>query len=190
VKKLLLALAVLVTLSASAAIGPEIAAKYGRIDSVGRVAIPRVICQSAVSISAPADTTEDILATCTVPANALGINGSLRIQAFASNNNNANNKIFRIRFGGIGGTIVSAATDSTQIAMYLDCKTQNRGATNSQLTTGREIFADSAIAAGVQKNTAAVDTTASTTIVFTGQKAVAGDTITLESFLVELISDN
>src|SRR4051812_45306280 len=40
---------------------------------------PQVLGRSAAAVSCPADTSEDTLATVTVPANLMGVDGSLRV---------------------------------------------------------------------------------------------------------------
>lgn len=71
----------------------------------GRVSVGGVLCKGTGS--APASTSEEILATCTIPANTLSANGSsLRVEFFGHTAANANNKRYRIRIGGIGGAIV------------------------------------------------------------------------------------
>src|SRR5712664_2587326 len=92
----------------------------------------QILCKSAVAVSAPADTNEDTLATCTVPANAMGANGVLRIRTRWSATNNANNKIVRSRFSGGAGTTFGAITLSGWGYQQLEVTISNRNATNSQ----------------------------------------------------------
>jgi hypothetical protein len=148
----------------------------------------RMIAKSAAAVSVPADTTEDTLATITVPANAMGANGALRITTMWSFTNSGNNKTIRARFSGGAGTqymnIVFAAN-----ANFMDQRTiSNRNATNSQVgyVAAAAPFGG-ATTGGIV--TSAVDTTASTTVVITGQKASSGETLTLEMYLVELLTD-
>lgn len=154
---------------------------------VGGRYVPRILAASAVAVSCPADTTEDILATITVPAGAMGLNGILRVTANWSFTNSVNNKSMRVRFGGIGGTQYYSVTTTTTQNIGSLTIIQNRGAANSQVGwqggTNTQTFSGFAAA----PTTSAVDTAAATTIVLTGQKATAGETLTLESYLVELI---
>ena len=149
--------------------------------------LPLVIAKSAIAVSTPADVTEDILATVTIPANAMGINGRVRIMCSFTFNNNANSKTLRVRFGGIGGTILYGPARSTTLASSYFLEHANRGVANSQVSSVALEMATTGAVTGGNVITSAIDTTASTTIVFTGQKAVAGDTLTLESYMVELI---
>lgn len=147
---------------------------------------PYVLGRSAVAVSCPADTTEDILATITVPANSMGANGMLRITTLWSFTNSANLKTMRVRFGGASGTqYVLLSFNTALTASYSQILIGNRNATDSQVgpmagSTSFSTNANSPI-------TSSVDTTAETSIVLSGQKASSGETITLEMYLVELI---
>jgi hypothetical protein len=141
-----------------------------------------IVASSAVASSVTGTTTETILATITLPANAMGSNGVVRITTLFSYTNSANTKTPRIKFGGAtyGGSSVTTTTnvrDQRQIA--------NRNATNSQI--GNSAVLGSFAASSSAIVTSAVDTTAAVTILLTGQLTNTSETITLEYFLVELI---
>lgn len=142
-----------------------------------------VLAQSAVAVSCPVDATEDILATINVPAGLLGPNGAVRVSAQWTLTNNANSKTLRVRFGGIGGTGYLNAVQASVAGGVSTVLIGNRGAANSQ--AGNAVITNTAAVATAQAGTGAVDTAAATTLVITGQKATAGDTLTLESYLVE-----
>lgn len=146
----------------------------------------RILGASAVAVSGPADTSENILATITVPAGAMGLNGILRVRALWSHTNSANNKTLRIRLGGVGGTQFLAIVPTTTASAITDTTIQNRGAANSQVGSVAALVASFGTTSGALA-TGAIDTSVATTLVLTGQKASAGETITLESYLVELI---
>lgn len=158
---------------------------------IGASKSPRILARSAVAVSCPADTSEDTLATITVPAGALGANGQLRIATLWSFTNNGNTKSTRIRYSGAAGTKYHETTNwTTQLAVAGSTTIANRNATNSQV--GQTLISStvaSALNPATAPVTSAVDTTAATTVVITGQKATAGDALTLESYLVELITD-
>lgn len=142
--------------------------------------------QSSAAVSCGADTNEDTLATITIPANALGANGRLRITTIWTTTNSGNNKTTRVRYSGASGTqygLNVLTTTATAVEMRL---IGNRNATNSQvggMPGGTGGWGTSATAV----STSAVDTTAATTVVITGQKASSGEVLTLESYLVELL---
>lgn len=164
------------------AVGPY----FASIGGVNR-AIPYVLAQSASPVSGAADTAENTLATITVPANAMGPNGSLRIWTSWTFTNGADDKIIRARFSGAAGTIYTTNTLTTTLSTRTVFEISNRNATNSQVGS----CSSSASAFGANSAnalvTSTVDTTAATTIVITGQKETGGDTLTLERYLVEVL---
>lgn len=166
------------------------AAQFGGSVSVNTGSVPYAICNSAVAVSAPADTSEDTLFTCTIPAKLMGSNGHLRIRTVTSNNNNANTKTIRIRWNGIAGTVISATAQTTATGLVNYITVTNRGNTSSQVALNDVSFSSVAGAIGVATITSGLNSDtfgASTSIVLTCQKAVAGDTCTMESILVEII---
>lgn len=146
---------------------------------------PGVRAQSSVTGMAVTGTTnETTLASIIIPANMLGINGMLRITALWSYTNSANNKTLRVNFGGTTWfNQVQTTTASAQSMTMI----RNRGAANSQV--GYAISAGSAFGStSVANPTAAIDTTASQSITITGQLVNTGETITLESYTVEVLN--
>lgn len=145
-----------------------------------------VFAHSAVAATAAADTNENVLATITVPAGVMGVDGQLRITTLWSHTSSANTKTLRVRFGGIGGATYLAYGATTSVASQAQNTVRNRNSTSSQIgyaSASTSSFTSTASAV----TTSTVDTTAETTIVITGQKASGAETITLESYLVELI---
>jgi hypothetical protein len=155
--------------------------------AAANLAVPYVLAQSAVAASVTGTTTETTLATITIPANALGANGRVRVTTVWSRNaSGTGSNTPRVRFSGASGTIYhNAALSTANLGMKAQAEIANRGATNSQVggPSGTPFGA-----AALGPVTSAVDTTASTTVVLTGQLANTGDTLTLESYLVELIA--
>ena len=146
----------------------------------------RILGASAVAVSGAADTAENILGTVTIPAGAMGVNGILRVEALWTVTNSANNKTLRVRLGGIGGTQFIGNVVTTVATARALVSIANRGAANSQISMANS-FNTMWGSTTNAVTTAAIDTSAATTIVITGQKASAGETLTLESYLVELI---
>lgn len=148
--------------------------------AASNLSLPYVLCQSAVAASHTGNTNETTLATCTIPANAMGANGCLTLDAFFSYTNSANNKNLRARLGGISGTVYTVSVQTTSLGVrFVGTEICNRNATNSQVGGVGTAFAGAPI-------TSAVDTTASTTVVFTGQLTNSGETVTLEMSRVRL----
>lgn len=148
-----------------------------------------IVCRmTGAGVAAGADTTEDTLATCTVPANAIGANGYLRVFASFTTSGAGGTRTPRLRYSGASGTVTAVlAAATTNTGVDLTSVIRNANATNSQIATGG--FSSVGGAGGNGKNTLAVDTTVATTIAITCQKASAGDVCTLDQYLVELIAD-
>lgn len=142
----------------------------------------RILGASTAAVTAPADTSENILATINIPI--LPTNAHILFRAQVSQTNNANVKTMRMRLGGIGGTDFWTGTNIASQARYLfDGFIQNRGATNSQASafiSGATALSSSTITTG------AIDTSVATTLVITAQKATGTDTVTLEHYYVQL----
>ncbi len=146
-----------------------------------------ILASSAVASSITGTTTETALATVTIPAGAMGATGMLRVSTQWSYTNSANNKTIRIRFGGMSGTQYLSVTPTTTASLRdIPRLIMNRNATNSQIggvvsgTAGYAPTTGSCV-------TSAVDTTSAVDLVMTAALANTGETITLESYLVELI---
>ena len=140
---------------------------------------------SGVAVSCPADTSEDTLATVTLPAGAMGANGELEIRSLWTFTNSANNKTLRVRLGGIGGAafLSQVLTTNASGQFYQSIFNVNSQSSQKAFGSGQTGFG---IGTG-DIVTAAIDTSASTTIVFTGRKASSGETLTLESYSVHLL---
>ena len=70
----------------------------------GTYALPVTLGTSAVQVATGAVTTEEVLATITIPAGIMGLNGRLRFSADGALTSSGNTKTIRVRFGGIGGS--------------------------------------------------------------------------------------
>jgi hypothetical protein len=143
--------------------------------------VPRVLGQSGTAATAPSNTTENILATVTVPANAMSLNGSLRVTHLWTLNNSVGNKTCLVKLGStfFYGRVVA----STTITIYDQVLISNRttGTQVSNQSNGTFAISTAAVVTG------SIDTTASQSLTLTGTKATAGDVITLESYCVELL---
>jgi len=143
----------------------------------------QTIAQSSGALTVPADTTEDTLVSVTIPAGRMGPNGRLRTWVLWSSTNSANNKTGRVKFNGTSfGTIAWTAN-----ATFIDQRALgNRNSQSSQVAT------PTGTSGGVGATTAlavtmAVDTSVDTTLTITGQKASAGESLVLESYIIELL---
>ena len=141
-----------------------------------------VILAAGGGLTAPADTAENTLATVTIPAGAMGVNGMVRITSMWGCNNDASGKTPRIKFGGT--TIETySLIGATGAALYADVGNKN----NASAQIARGVHADTTNMVETL-TTLAINTTSSTTVVFTAQKADGTDTITLDHYTVELLA--
>lgn len=141
---------------------------------------------AATGMSVTGTSSETALATITVPAGSMGLNGIIRVTPLFSYTNSANNKTLRVRLGGISGPAFLANTATTSLLAQPIVMIRNRGVANSQVGFTAATFSSIATTTG-SLATGSVDTSAATTLVISGELANTGETITLESYIVELI---
>lgn len=152
---------------------------------------PRILGASAAAASHTGNTSETIKATVVIPANALGINGILRLSSTFSYPTSASAKNMRWRLGGIGGTVCMNFTATTTVNYSDVRRIANRALTSSQI-----VSSSSGATAGGQGTGAsaliapASDTTAALDLVLTVQLADGAETIIVESYMVELLRPN
>lgn len=144
----------------------------------------RVLAQSAVQSAVTGTTAKTALATINVPAGAMGPNGRLRITSMFSNTASANGKTYSVEFGGVAflsrtesGSTIQGLRDQREIC--------NRNSNTSQVCW--RASATGGFGASVATTTTgSIDTSSAQDVVIYGQLANSGETITLESWLVEL----
>lgn len=146
-----------------------------------------VLAQSAVPVAVSATTSEEALATITIPAGAMGANGCVEIWASWSYTNSANSKTLRIRAGGIAGTSIFSSAVTTTNTLMRPTHWANANATNSQRTSSSSGQGGSVGTSSGTLVTTTVDTTAAVDIVITGQKASSGETLSLDFYQVNLM---
>lgn len=138
-------------------------------------------------------TAETELKRVVIPAGAVGPSGCIRITTQWGYPSSANNKTPRVKFGINGVAIGSASTvrgsaNLTTTQVFRDqVVIQNVNSQSSQVYYQPAItgggWGTNASAAG----TASVDTSGSIDIIFTGQLANSGETLTLQHYLVEIM---
>jgi hypothetical protein len=139
-----------------------------------------VVDASAVAVANTGSTTENTVATITIPAGAMGANGLVIVEAIWTVPNNANNKTMRTKFGGSN---VNVQTVTTQQSYTQRVRIRNRNSASSQVCppSGLSTGEGFSTAANV---TTAINTASATTVTLTAQCAVGTDTITLEEYTV------
>lgn len=145
--------------------------------------IPLALSSAVVSLTGT--TTETALAAITNPAGAMGLSGALRITALWTHTNGVDDKILRVRLGGLTGTAFTAITATTTATTQTQTIISNRGSASSQVD-------GPLTSTGLGSSTAAVvtgtiDTSAETTIVLSGELENTADTVALQRYIVELL---
>lgn len=143
---------------------------------------PQALARSAVLSNLTGSTSETTLATTTVPASVLGLNGGLRIEAVASVTNSANNKTIKVTYGG---TTFNTQTLTTVASARYFCGIRNRNSAVAQMSAANAN-------AGVGTNsspivTGTVNSAADQTLTITGTLALGTESLGLESYEIWLL---
>ncbi|GIW91554.1 MAG: hypothetical protein KatS3mg109_1986 [Pirellulaceae bacterium] len=150
--------------------------------------LPKVVGLQTTEINTGANTAEITLHSTTIPGNAMGANGVVRVTVHFNVEGTNSTKALRFKFGG---TVVWAhtwAASEQAIQGYWQVLIYNRNATNSQSyisilnVPGSSTTVESRQAIGAT----VADTTANQNIVITGQTTNANDEIRIQFVLVEL----
>lgn len=147
-----------------------------------------ILAASAVGSSHTGDTNETTLATVQVPAAAMGANGFLRITTLWSMTSSGNNKTVLIRFNGTGGTAYYNQTVTTSGEIRDQRMIANRNSASSQVGLNAAAGNGGWAQTNLSPLTTAVNTASAVDIVFRCLLANTGETITLESYMVEILS--
>lgn len=143
-----------------------------------------VLAQSGAATSAGADTSEDTLATITVPAGILRLNGCLVVSTAWSFTGSTNSKTFRVRYSGASGTQYLNASTTTAANVVFNppdiriCNTNSASAQTGINNSGTPGLANAA------NTSSSVNTANVSSLVITGQKANSGETLTLLNYSV------
>lgn len=157
-----------------------------RVAAAQALAGGTILCKSFVQVTTAADTTEDTVYTCTLPA--LLPNAAVHVYTYWTITNGASTKTMRLRYSGAAGTIFGTIATTTNAVIQLRGHLLNRNSTSSQFTAEERYIGTSTFQSS--NSTAAVDSSvAGTSVVATCQKVTAGDTCTLEGIEVILDTD-
>lgn len=161
--------------------------------TVGDLANPQLLstvtlAQSGVAALSVNSTSEQALATISIPATMMGINGALYVTALWTLTNNANAKALRVRLGGLAGTEFQNLAGASLVTVSAALRIQNRGSLASQVgaSVGMNAFGATSTAAVV---TGTINTAADQDLVISAQKATGTDTATLEAYTVQIVRD-
>lgn len=166
-------------------LGPE----YCWFTSNGTDWIPDAPCtlgRSAVAASHTGDTTETELANVAVPAGLLGHNNALETDDVWTMSGSSSSRKLRERYSGSAGTthMLISTSSSANVGARGNVVIRNRNATNSQVSGNQ---GGALGVSSVAPVTGSVDTTAATSVSLTAELASGADTITLESYSVQLM---
>ena len=143
------------------------------------------LAKSNVAVPLTGTTSETAMATITLPP--LGPNSTLQVTTIWSMPSSANNKTLRVRLGGLSGTAFAAPVLTTNTGATLIATIGNRNSTSSQVGISVSNRQTDTLQTAGSVVTASVDTSASVTLVISGQLASGAETLTLESYTVQLI---
>lgn len=145
-----------------------------------------LLARSGTQASVTGTTAETALATIAIRAGIMGTNGQLRVTTLWSLTNNANAKTCRVRLGGISGTVFQGASIASAASWQGLSHIRNRNSASQQvsMSAGPSISFSTSTSAVV---TATIDTAQAQDLVLSGQLGNSADTITLESYTVELL---
>lgn len=152
------------------------------------LSIRHVLASAATAVTHTGDTNETVLATVAIPAGAMGANGKIIVTARgAMSPSSANVKQPRCRLGGIGGTNFGSIAYTTNTNWQCQWLIENR---NSQSVQQGTLFGNRTtdmVMTAVAPVAGALDTSGALDLVITGQVANSGESITLDSYLVEIL---
>lgn len=151
--------------------------------------VPYLVLSRGDAVSITGTLTETALRTVTIPDGALGANGSLRISSMWSwVNTTVNNKLPRIRLGGISGTAFWAPTFTNAFTANQNVTTiSNRNSASSQIAYSASVFNTIYTPGNAALTTGVINTAVAQDLVITGQLADITDTLTLERITVEIL---
>lgn len=136
--------------------------------------------QSLVGVNCPADTNANALATITVKGGLLGANGVMRMGYSVTANNDASNKYIRVKIGTTTLTAVNVVSAGGHGGIV---QIGNRNSASSQYGA---IISSRSGTLVTNYATATVNTASDFSLVLEGQKDDGGDTLTLESYYLEM----
>lgn len=131
--------------------------------------------------------TQETLATVLVPQYAMGAEGRIVIRTSWNHTGNNAAKEVRHNFGAFLVMAVSEAANANPRSARFESQIQNRNNTAAQVASNASNNATDGAYVGVALATGTVNTQADVNVTISCSRANAGDTATLESYLVELI---
>jgi len=135
-----------------------------------------VLSSSAVAASCASTAADEVLGSFTVRAGIIGVNSIIQIEPLWTFTNSANNKILKVR---IGGVTVYSATRTTSVKEAPLIVLANRNSLASQI----QPYDNAYVTAGAgEPATYTINFANLVTVDITGQRANSSDTLKLEYF--------
>lgn len=143
----------------------------------------RMIASSAVAITAPTNTSNNVLATVVIPGGSMGPNGTIRVTVWASMSG-VDNKTLRIRLGG-----VTLGTNSLSTSVLVQCQYEitNRNSESIQIGQTNSARTFSEFTSGAAFISGAVNTQVDQNLTIELQKTTGADGYVIERYSVEVI---
>jgi len=167
----------------------NIATNTSDIAALGGGGVRALVGKIIVPVTAPTDTSENILATVVIPAGLMGTSGMLIVTFRVQECTGTGTKACRIRLGGAGGDIVGIQTiPSSVVGNMMTVHIWNLSSTSVQAgaatstTSGSIGAASAANTAGTQNTVGALD------LVMTLQKSTGADVAKLGFIIVEFVA--
>lgn len=144
----------------------------------------RILGMSGVQSAHTGNTNETTLATISIPAGVMGTSGALRVTFLGSMTDSGNNHTFKATLGStdfIAITVTSKPTVQRSVIIW------NRGDAASQVSFPAGAWDtynvhDDAVTTGTENTGGALN------LLLTGQLADGGEDISIEGYLVELLT--
>jgi hypothetical protein len=137
-----------------------------------------VLSSSAVAVSCASTAVDEVLASFTIAAGAMGVNSILQIEPLWTFASSANNKIVKVK---IGGTAVYSWTRTTSVKEAPLIVLANRNSLASQIQPYDNTYVTAGSGA---PTTYTIDFSVAVDVEITGQRANSGDSLKLEYFRV------
>jgi hypothetical protein len=151
------------------------------------VAGRRIYQSSGAAATAHTGTTsETAIVTLPLPASTLGTDGIIRVRTFWTVTNSANVKTARVRLGGLAGTLMQTAPVTTNATMITETLIFNRASSASQYASGFANRGTDGLQQTTTVQTGTVNTAVAQDLVITAQLASAGESMTLEAYIIEI----
>lgn len=157
--------------------------RFLRFETPGVVNVPvrATLYQSGTAVALTGTTAETTLVSVVIPGGMLKANGKIIVICTWSHTNSANNKTKRIKYGTFD--FINAHVETTS-ATSRDFASMHQRTASSQVAFPNTNFGSSSTAL----LTGSIDSSVDQTLAITGQLASSGETLTLESALVEVIT--